>query len=189
MQSRAEAMAGTGEKILDAVDALLEERRLDQITLAEVARRSGITVQTVLRHYGSRDGMLAAALVRLGLRMGKDRDSARPGDVEHAVGILVDHYEEFGDRILLLLANEDREPFLRTLADAGRRYHREWCEEVFAPALAGLAGVERKRRTAQLVVAADIYTWKLLRRGSQLSIRQTKLAIGELLEPLMRQRA
>jgi hypothetical protein len=55
---------------------------------------------------------------------------------------------------------------------------------VFAPALAGLRGVERARRLAQLIAVTDVLTWKLLRHDRHLSRRQTELALIELLQPL-----
>ena len=45
--------------------------------------------------------------------------------------------------------------------------------------------MERERRVAQFVAVTDIYVWKLLRRDRELSARQTKLAMRELLEPLL----
>jgi hypothetical protein len=47
-----------------------------------------------------------------------------------------------------------------------------------------LRGVDRKRRVAQLVVATDVFTWKLLRRDKGLSRDQTITAIRELVEAL-----
>jgi len=86
--------------------------------------------------------------------------------------------------VLRLLAEEHRVPGLDVVVDAGRAYHRGWCERVFGSALAGRAGVNRDRRLAQLVAVCDVYTWKLLRRDAGLSRRQTERALVELLEPL-----
>jgi len=99
--------------------------------------------------------------------------------------VLVEHYEKMGDRVLRMLAEEDRVPGLGAIADRGRALHRDWCERVFAPALSGLDGPRRERRLAQLVAVCDVYTWKLLRRQAVLSRGQTELALAELLEPLM----
>jgi hypothetical protein len=117
-------------------------------------------------------------------RVRAQRDQAAVGDVAGAVRIIVDHYEEFGERALRILADEDRSPRLREIASTGRAYHRDWCARVFAPALEGLTGVERSRRLAQLVAVCDVYTWKLLRLDAGLSRKQTELGIAELLEPL-----
>jgi hypothetical protein len=108
-----------------------------------------------------------------------------PGDPARAVGVLVEHYEVFGDRVLKMLAEEERLPALKAIVDRGRQLHRDWCSRVFAPALARLRGLERERRLAQLVAICDVYTWKLLRRDAGLSRRQTELAMTELLNPLL----
>lgn len=187
MRARAEAAAATGERILDAAEALFYESAFEEVTLAAIAERAGVTVQTVIRRFGDRKGLSQAALQRLGERVDRKRGSASPGDVEGAVRVLVDHYEEVGDGVIRLLAEEQRRPSLRPLADIGRAYHRKWCERIFAPALEGRRGVERERRLAQLVAVTDVYLWKLLRRDRGLSRRQTELALRELLEPLLEQ--
>jgi AcrR family transcriptional regulator len=184
MRARAQAAAATGERILDAAVAVFWQRPVDDIPLEEVARRAGVSVQTVIRRFGGKQGLLAAAAQREAERVRRQRDQAPVGDVRGAVRNLVDHYEELGVPVLRLLAQEDRSPALRALADQGRAYHAGWCERVFAPALDGLRGAERARRLAQLVAVTDVLTWKLLRRDRHLSRRQTELALIELLQPL-----
>jgi AcrR family transcriptional regulator len=185
MVARAEAVAATGERILDAAVEVFWELPSDQISLDEVARRAGVTVQTVIRRFGGRDALLAAAAEREAERVRRQRQEAPVGDAAGAVRVLVDHYESMGDRVLRLLAEEERVPGLGEIADRGRALHREWCARVFAAALEGRAGVERRRRLAQLVAICDVYTWKLLRRDAGLSRRQTELALVELLEPML----
>jgi AcrR family transcriptional regulator len=185
MVARAESAAATGERILDAAIAVFWEMPYEAMTLDEVARRAGVTVQTVIRRFGGRDGLFAAAAARETERVRAQRFQAPTGDVEGAVRVLLDHYEAMGDRILRLLADEHRAAELRAIADGGRAFHREWCARVFAPALSVLAGAERRRRLAQLVAVCDVFTWKLLRRDSGLSRRQTELALVEMLEPLL----
>ena len=184
MVARAEAAAATGERILDAAVEAFWESPAD-VSLGEVARRAGVSVQTVIRHFGGRDGLTAAAVEREVQRVGEQRGQAPVDDAAGAVRVLVDHYEEMGDRVLKMLAEEERVPGLRAIADRGREAHRRSCARVFAGALRGLDGVERQRRLAQLVAICDVYTWKLLRRDSGLSRRQTELAMVELLEPIL----
>jgi AcrR family transcriptional regulator len=155
------------------------------VSLDEVARRAGVSVQTVIRRFGGRDGLVAAAAARETERVRGQRDEAPPGDVAGAVRVLVDHYEAMGDRVLRLLAEEQRSAGLRPIADIGRTVHREWCTRVFAPALAGRAGAEHQRRLAQIVAVCDVYTWKMLRRDAGLSRRQAELALAELLTALV----
>jgi AcrR family transcriptional regulator len=185
MRARAKAAAETNERILDATEAIFDELPFDQLTLAQVAERAGVSVQTVIRLHQGRQGLIDAAVLRMATEINSSRALAPVGDVAGAIGVLVDHYDEFGDRILLMFANENRHPSLRAIADGGHAYHQAWCEQVFAPGLKGLRGARRERRVAQLAAVTDIYFWKLLRRDRGLSGRQTKLAMRELLEPLI----
>lgn len=185
MGARAESTAATGERILDAAVEVFWEQPTNQVSLEEVARRAGVTVQTVIRRFGGREGLFTAAGEREADRVRQQREQAAVGDLHGAVGVLVDHYEELGERVLRILSEELRVPGLREIADRGRTLHREWCGRVFAPALAARSGVERDRRLAQLVAVCDVYTWKLLRLDSGLSRRQTELALVELLQPML----
>jgi AcrR family transcriptional regulator len=185
MTARAESAAATGERILDAAVSAFWEQPADDIPLEEVARRADVSVQTVIRRFGGKDGLFRAAVERESARVENQRDEAPVGDTEGAVRILIEHYETTGDRVLKLLTEEDRVPRLREVTDSGRQLHRDWCERVFAPALVCVTGADRRRRLAQLVAVCDVYTWKLLRRDSGLSRRQTELALVELLNPIL----
>lgn len=184
MQSRAVATAVTGVRILDAAETLFWAEPVAEISLDRIAELAGVTVQTVLRRYKSKDGLFEAAARRAYERVARQRDAAPKDDPAGAVRNLIDHYEELGDRVLHLLGEEDKVPGLRKLTDRGRDFHRDWCERVFDAALADLRGAARARRLAQLIAVTDVYMWKLLRRDRALSRRQTELAIRELLEPL-----
>jgi AcrR family transcriptional regulator len=185
MVARAEAAATTAERILDAAVEVFWELPTDQISLDEVARRAGVTVQTVIRRFGGRDGLFAVAVERESEKVRQQRDEAVPGDPAGAVRVLIEHYELTGDRVLKMLAEEERMPALKAIVDRGRTLHRAWCARVFAPALGSLRASERERRLAQFVAVCDVYTWKLLSRDAGLSRRQTELAMVELLNPLL----
>jgi len=185
MVARAEAAATTAERILDAAVEVFWELPTDQISLDEIARRAGVTVQTVIRRFGGRDGLLAAAVERESEKVRRQRDEAVAGDPAGAVRVLVEHYEVTGDGVLKMLAEEERVPALKAIVDRGRALHRAWCARVFASALARLRGLEQERRLAQFAAVCDVYTWKLLRRDAGLSRRQTELALVELLNPLL----
>jgi AcrR family transcriptional regulator len=185
MVARAASAAATGERILDAAVAMFWEGPSLQFSLDDIASRAGVTVQTVIRRFGGKDGVIAAAVERETAKVAATRDPAQVNSPAEAVGQLVDHYEALGDLVIQMLAEEVRTPALRKVTESGRHFHREWCERVFEAALAPLTGAERKRRLAELVAVCDVYTWKLLRRDAALSRRQTELALLELVEPLV----
>ena len=176
MRARADAAAATAERILDAAVELFWEGPTTDLALEEIARRAGVSVRTVIRRFGGKPGLLAAATRREAKRVRRQRDEAPPGDLRAAVRVLVDHYEALGDRVLRLLAEEHRSPEIEAIADEGRALHVAWCERVLAPA--------GERRLAQVVAVCDVYTWKILRRDRGLSRAETERALVELLEPL-----
>src|SRR5215216_3403515 len=179
MRARAEAAAETGRRILEAVIELHRERFWDQVSLEDIAERSGVTVQTVIRRFGSKERLIDAAAEESTRQVTHQRYQAPVGDIEGAVNNLVDHYEEWGETALRLLAQEERVAAFRSVTDAGRAFHYEWVERTFAPLLAKRTGEERRRLLAELIAVCDVYFWKLLRRDLGLSREQTELAIRE----------
>jgi AcrR family transcriptional regulator len=184
MVARAKATEATRERILDATERLFLDSASDRFSLEDVAAGAGTTVQTVLRHFGSKDSLLAASSDRAMQEVRRERMSAPVGDVRGAVENLVEHYEQRGDGVIRWLAEEERNPFLHEIVERGRELHREWAASTFAPQLESFRGDARRRRMAQLVAVTDVYVWKLLRRDMRLSRTETERAIAELLEKL-----
>jgi AcrR family transcriptional regulator len=185
MRARAQATMETAERILDAAVEAFWERPSDQLSMDEVAERAGVSVRTVIRRFGTKEGLFAAGVAREMQRTRDARSDVPAGNVVAAVAVLVAHYEVTGDRVLKLLAEVERVPSLRGIVEGGRALHRDWCVAVFAPVLTILTGVARRRRLAQFVAVCDVYMWKLLRHDAGLSRRQTELALIELLNPMM----
>lgn len=178
MRARAEAAAATRSRILRAVLDLHVERFHDQITLEDVAGRAGVTVQTVLRHFGTRDRLIAAAAEQATSEVVAQRSSAPVGDVDGAVENLVEHYEEWGRSALRLLAQEERVPQLRVLADGGRAAHYAWVERTFGPSLAETSDALLRPK---LIALTDVFTWKLLRLDLGLDRSETASALASMI--------
>jgi AcrR family transcriptional regulator len=161
--ARAKAAEATGERILDAFARRLAETWFDEIKLDEVAADAGVTVQTVLRRFGSKEGLLSAVHERLGTEIRRRREVA-PGDAAAAVAALVADYEQVGELVMRSLAQEDRYPAMKAMTDIGRARHREWMGAAFDPWLRSMAPDEQRQALDGLVVAGDIYVWKLVRK-------------------------
>lgn len=184
MRARAAAAEETHRRIVEAMVALYTERWFDRIALEEIATRAGVTMQTILRRFGSKEGLLAAAAEEQKRLVAQQRLAAPIDDVAGAIRNLFDHYEQFGDLVLRSLAQEDRYAPIRLLTDYGRQFHRDWVELVFAGRLAKVTGPDRERLRAQLVTVTDIYVWKLLCRDQGLGREQAELALHELIDGL-----
>lgn len=164
MVARAEAAAATRERLLGAAWRHFADKPFEGVRLADIARDAEVSVQTLLAHFGTKEGLFVAAW---GWRMapeGARRDNTPVGDVRTAVRVLYDSYDQDGDAVLRLLAQEERIPAVREMADAGRRWHRGWVGRTFEPLLDGLTGAAREQRLVELIVATDLLVWKLLRR-------------------------
>ena len=173
-QLRAQQTDANTERILTAGVTLIKtSRRLADITLDEIAQASGVTVRTILRRFGSRDGVLEAAFQPLKDEVQRLRVATPPGDVDAAIDSMLDQYEQIGDFNIRALEAEDQLTLAHRGLELGRRNHREWLESVFAPHLDGVRGREREARLVALYAATDIYLWKLLRRDLKRSREET----------------
>ncbi|MGO4301239.1 TetR/AcrR family transcriptional regulator [Leifsonia sp. RAF41] len=172
MQTRAEQTERTRQRILDATLGLALERPLVSIALPDVAERASTSVQTILRQFGSRDALFDAAQSFAEREVLAERETV-PGEVTHALETIVDHYELRGDGVLLLLGQESWEPRAAAITASGRTLHRSWVENAFGPLLPGADTGERDTLIDLLVVATDVFTWKLLRRDRGLSAEET----------------
>lgn len=184
MSARADAANATRERILHAAEDAFREQWYDDVTMRGVAAAAGVALQTVLNHFPTKEALCAAANERFAASIEAARWSVEPGDIRAAVTTLVDDYERTGDSNLRMLAVEGRVPAVQQWIDLGREGHQRWVEDMFAAALTGLTDADRRRRSAQLVVATDVYTWKLLRRDKALSRAQTITAMTELVTAL-----
>lgn len=161
--ARALAAEATAQRIIEAFDRQLRERWFDEIRLEDVAQGAGVTIQTVIRRFGGKEGLLDAMHDQLGTEI-RQRREVEAGDATAAISAIVEDYEQIGDLIIRTLAQEDRYPAVRKMTDAGRDMHRQWIAGAFNPWLEALDEEARRRATDALVVAGDIYVWKLVRR-------------------------
>ncbi|HEX2392117.1 MAG TPA: TetR/AcrR family transcriptional regulator [Solirubrobacterales bacterium] len=180
MNVRAQRSEETAERIREMALERFLSRSYDEVTLAEVAEAAGVTVPTLIAHFGRKEDLFATVLEDWGGRMVASRDEAPVGDHAGAIRNLLDHYESEGKRILHLLAEEDRFPAVRALTDEGRKFHREWVERIFEPSLRSLRDARRGQLVVQLIVATDLLAWKLMRLDMKLSRRRTEAAIAQM---------
>ncbi|MDQ1512207.1 MAG: hypothetical protein QOC59_49 [Microbacteriaceae bacterium] len=184
MAARGEAVEQTRARILDAVGAIaFEDLELDP-TLETVAARAGVSVQTVLRHYGTRAALLEAAARGATAEVVAERTPSS-GDPDAALAALVQHYERRGPLVLVLLARERTDPPIAAITESGRRLHREWVSDVFGGRLPADPAA-REALLDQLVVATDVYAWKLLRGDRGLSPTVVRERMRAMTDALLR---
>lgn len=182
---RADATEATGERIVDAALRLVSERWMDEFTLAEIAKSAEVTVQTVIRRFGSKEGVLAAITDRLASEMQRTAPEARIDSLDDAIRRLMDDYERTGDMTWRILAQEERHPYLLPLINIGRAHFRAWIERSFAGAIAARPPARRQALVDGLVAAMDVFVWKLLRRDMGRSREQTAAILTTQVQALL----
>lgn len=179
-KARAEAAEASARRIVDAFLKRAETEWFDKIKLDDIAADAGVTVQTVVRKFGGKAGILDVAHRHMGEAV-HVRRNVTPGDLDRAVDVLTDDYEAVGKLILRLLDQEERHPVLKPTMDVGRRGHRDWLAGAFAERLAKLTPARRQATLDALVVAADIYVWKLVRLDMGRSIPAYKQIVKQMI--------
>src|SRR5689334_441134 len=104
---RARSAADTRRRVIDAAEALFARVRYEDLTLPAVAAEAGVTRQTVLRLFGSKDQLLSEAARE---KMDAIARARQPegGDPERALDRLVASYERIGRVNWHMLLEEDR---------------------------------------------------------------------------------
>lgn len=183
--NRRAAKRETRERILDEAEACIRSRPLAELTLNDVAEASGVSVQTVIRHFGGRDGLLEGVAVRLGTRVTDQRGKVVPGDLEGAIDNVLEHYEAEGTLMLRIVSEEAQSSFAADRATEGRDYHRGWVLRTFEPLLAPDENV-RERQLDALLVATDLFTWRLLRLDHDRSLKHTRQVMLDLVRAALK---
>lgn len=188
MTTRAQLAAETGERILSAAMDRFSHSQFEAVTLTEIAADADVTMQTVIRRFGSKEELFEAVAERETARILAEREP----DADHlptmaaAVRALVAHYETDGATVLNLLSQEHRSPTVAKIVARGRQAHRDWVAAHCQPVLGPARGAARRRRLVAAIAATDVYIWKLLRLDLGLSpgeAEKTMLALLEGLEP------
>ena len=186
MRSRADRVEETRTRILQAAYELLLEQHYDEVSLERVAERAGLTKQTVIRQFGSKD-QLAYAVVDWQRPREEAARLVEPGDVCGAVNTLVERYERMGDANVRVLQLENRVPAIRYLLEQARESHAAWVARVFAPFLPRRRGRAHRRRAMAFYAATEVMLWKLLRRDFGLSRKETGAVLLALVSGLVMQ--
>jgi AcrR family transcriptional regulator len=180
-RNRARASAANTERILTAALELFAEQPFDRITLAEVAERAGVGVQTVIRRVGTKDGLVRAVNEWVLPQVGAARGNPLSPDPDAVAAAVARQYERWGALIDRTLRQEDVSPALAEGADGGRRAHRAWIEAAFADELRARPPAERRRLRAQLVGVCGVELWHVLRRDEGLSAVAARAAVADLI--------
>jgi AcrR family transcriptional regulator len=187
--ARAQAQERTREALLEAASEEFYGNRWQQTSLEALSARAGVTKQTLLRHFGSKEGLLMQALARGASQVFDQRWSVSAGDIDAAVENLLDHYENWGERSLRIGAWLDGgSPVLGKLSQMARQVHYDWVGYAFGPWLEDLEEPARSRRRAALIALCDVHTWRLLSHDLGLARPEAHATLTSAIEAVVAER-
>jgi AcrR family transcriptional regulator len=174
--ARAEAEAQTHAALLDAADEAFLSGPWERVSLEAIARGGGVTKQTLLRHFGSKDRLLERLLLRAVDEVEKQRLSFPRNDIAGAVDNLLEHYEIRGGRAMRS-SNLDMDGSLADLGRRARQFHYDWVELAFGAWLTAARPSERRRLRAALITVCDVQSWWILTHDLELSRAEVRATL------------
>lgn len=179
---RARAQERTREALIAAATDEFFEGNWLKTSLDSLSRKAGVTRQTLLRHFGSKDGLLMQSLMRGAAQLRDQRWNTPTADISGAVDNVLDHYEEWGERSVRIGAWQRGPTVLALFSNAARQIHYEWVEHAFAQWLEKLDEETRARRRAALIVLCDVQTWWILCNDLGLARKEVHAILTEQIE-------
>ncbi len=173
MKARSASAAQTEAKILKAAGELWMKYPLHEITLERIAEKAETTVRTILRKFGSREGVFEAASGQDDACIEAIKDAAKVGDIRLAVDLLMQEYELTGEAAVRTLALEDTLPIIAEVLQHARNIHTAWCARVFAPYLPAEEDPNYRLLLGMYYASTDVNQWKLLRKDLGYSQEET----------------
>ena len=185
---RAKAQERTREALIKAATDEFFEGNWLKSTLDSLSHKAGVTRQTLLRHFGSKDGLLMQSLMRGAAQVRDQRWSTPTSDIPGAVENVIDHYEQWGERSVRIGAWQRGPTVLALFANAARQMHYDWVEHAFAKWLERFDDETRSERQAILVVLCDVQTWWILSNDLGLSRRKVHAILTDQIERALEQK-
>jgi len=184
MRARADAVEATRERIARAAMKRFLAESYDEVTIASVARDAGVSHQTLLNHFESKDGLFAAAAELFSADLAASREGRATSDPESVVALMMEQFERSGDGNVRLALLHERIEAVRAGLEQGRANHQGWLAEAFEERLPSNPA-ERRRTLAALHAATDVYTWKLLRRDLGHGRRATQRIMTDMVRAIL----
>ena len=176
--------------ILKCAARMLADGTNDEFRLEDVAQAAGVSVQTILRAFASKDGLVVATLeyeAPAALDMSIYND-IKIEDIDQLVATLFKVYDKIGDLVIHALAHEHRSPEFQKSLDVGRDFHKALVSDAFGIHIQHRPRSERSALFHALMVATDIYIWKILRRDEALSFDETVAIVVFTLKSLIQEK-
>lgn len=184
--ARAEGRDHTRAALLDVAEREFFAGRFDGASLEELAAGPGVTKQTLLRHFGSKERLLEQSALPGRERV--RRFSLGAGGIAGVVDNLLDYYERDAERALRIAALEGRGGAFDDIVRDAKHLHHDWVHRAFGRWLEPFSARVHARRRAALIVLYDVRAWWVLAHDLGLSRREVRATMIDATERILKAR-
>lgn len=171
--------------MIEAVFALIDRGSFGEVTLQGVADEAGVSLKTVVRHFGSKEELLRQAMDEARV-VEEDNRSVPVGDLDAVCRALAERYEVMAEQIYRMGDVELTYPWLSDWVQMARTSHLDWLAEAFDPWLPA-ERPEREDRLMCLFSATEIRSWWAIRQRFDYSPERARAVILRQLRALTSQ--
>jgi AcrR family transcriptional regulator len=168
--------------IVKALGLLWTQYSINEITLDMIAEEANVTKRTILRKFGSKEGLMNESLSYDPAEISAERDQAKAGDIDDILNTLLSNYEHIGDAAIRTINLESELEIARRIGTKGRMQHYNWCKRVFAPFLPDSESPYFEIQLTSFIAVTEIYLWKLMRKDLKMSRKKTFSVFKNMLE-------
>jgi len=180
----------TREVILGALTEQLAKEGFSDFDIPSLARRAGVSVRTIYRHFGSRDALLEALALWVDEQVGGF--PPRPMTVDEVVALPMSLFPAFDEHETIIRAQTATDQG-RAVRARGRRQHLDMYQEALREVTAPLPPSEAASAVAVITYLLSSQAWRTLREehgmDGEESGRVVSWAVRTLLEDLAQRKS
>ena len=180
-----EIKSHTKKRILAAVKTLAMDYWLDEITLFQIADKAKVSIQTLFRHFGSRDQLIRQAVNLISAEILMQHAIPEEVSVQSIVSNLIDYYELNGQWIIRLRSQAERLAEFDEFQAGWQNSHHRWIEDSFAIYLQALTTVSKNELADTLFGLTDVHFWYVYHHELRKSRQELNLIWIRILRSLL----
>jgi AcrR family transcriptional regulator len=175
----------TSQRILEAVKALTLDFWLDEITLLQIAEKANVSIQTLFRHFGSREQLIQHSVRQISAEIQTRHAIPKEVSVQSIVSNLNEYYELNGQMIIRLRSQAERLEEFEEFQSGWQKSHHRWVQNSFAIYLQALTTVSQNELTDTLFGLTDVHFWYVYHHELRKSKQELNLIWIRILRSLL----
>lgn len=175
----------TNQRILAAVKALTLDFWLDEITLLQIAEKANVSIQTLFRHFGSREQLIQHAVSQISAEIRVQHAIPEEVSVQSIVSNLDEYYDLNGLFIIRLRSQAARLAEFEEFQAGWQNSHHRWIQNSFAVYLQALTTVSQNELTDTLFGLTDVHFWYVYHHELRKSRQELNLIWVRILRSLL----